>query len=174
MGRPSWVYQVQNTRGSVAGQRRMRAGPYGILTAPQQQVFISLVLPSAAREAVRLPVRILDGDNASPNGDNASPIPVAKIDLNKPILDGPELKRRNIREDRLPPGSEIRFRELTGWDMQWYVLSRSEDDKDIPLFNQRGADNDATHGEQNPSCYGFAFFSYGQRGDRGAKANLYA
>jgi signal transduction histidine kinase len=73
-------------------------------------------LASAAREAVRLAVRVLDGENASQ-------IPIAKIDLNKPIFDGRELKRWNIREDRLPPGSEIRFRELTAWDQyRWQIM----------------------------------------------------
>jgi FixJ family two-component response regulator/signal transduction histidine kinase len=73
-------------------------------------------LASAAREAERLAVRIL-------SGENASQIPVAKIDLNKPIFDGRELKRWNISEDRLPPGSEIRFRELTAWDQyRWQIM----------------------------------------------------
>jgi hypothetical protein len=58
---------------------------------------------------VRLAVRIL-------GGENASQIPVAKIDLNKPIFDWRELKRWNISEDRLPPGSAIRFRNPTAWD----------------------------------------------------------
>jgi signal transduction histidine kinase len=73
-------------------------------------------LASAAREGVRLAVRILDGENASQ-------IPVAKIDLNKPIFDARELKRWNIREDSLPAGSEIRFRELTAWDQyRWQIM----------------------------------------------------
>jgi signal transduction histidine kinase len=65
-------------------------------------------IDSAAREAVRLAGRILEGENASQ-------IPVAKIDLNKPVFDGRELKRWNIRESRLPPGSDIRFRDPTFW-----------------------------------------------------------
>jgi signal transduction histidine kinase len=73
-------------------------------------------LVSAAREAVRLAVRILDGENASQ-------IAVAHIDLNRPIFDGRELKRWNISGDRLPPGSEIRFRELTAWDQyRWQIM----------------------------------------------------
>lgn len=73
-------------------------------------------LASAAREAVRLAVRILDGENASQ-------IPIAKIDFNKPIFDGRELKRWNIREDRLPPGSEIRFRDPTAWEQyRWQII----------------------------------------------------
>jgi signal transduction histidine kinase len=73
-------------------------------------------LASVAREAVRLAVRILDGENASQ-------IPVAKIDLNKPIFDWRELKRWNISEDKLPSGSEIRFRELTAWDQyRWQIV----------------------------------------------------
>lgn len=73
-------------------------------------------LTSAAREAEHLAVRILDGESASQ-------IPIAKIDLNKPIFDARELKRWNISEDRLPAGSEIRFRELTAWDRyRWQIM----------------------------------------------------
>jgi signal transduction histidine kinase len=72
-------------------------------------------LTSAAREAVRLAVRILDGEDASQ-------IPVAKIDLNKPIFDGRELERWKIRENRLPPNSEIRFRDPTVWQQyHWQI-----------------------------------------------------
>jgi signal transduction histidine kinase len=72
-------------------------------------------LTSAAREAVRLAVRILDGEDASQ-------IPVLKIDLNRPIFDGRELKRWNIGEDRLPPNSEIRFGEATVWQQyRWQI-----------------------------------------------------
>jgi signal transduction histidine kinase len=74
-------------------------------------------LASAAQEAARLAVRILDGENPSQ-------IPVAKIDLNKPIFDGRELKRWNVRRESLPPGSEIRFREFSIWEQyRWQITS---------------------------------------------------
>ena len=73
-------------------------------------------LASVAREAARLTMRVLDGENASQ-------IPVARLDLNKPIFDWRELKRWSIREDSLPSGSEIRFRELTAWDQyRWQMV----------------------------------------------------
>ena len=73
-------------------------------------------LTSAASEAAHLAARILDGETASQ-------IPVAKIDLNRPIFDWRELRRWNIREDSLPPASEIRFRELTAWDQyRWQIV----------------------------------------------------
>jgi signal transduction histidine kinase len=66
-------------------------------------------LTSTAREAAGLAVRILDGENASH-------IPVVTININKPMFDWRELKRWNIAEQTLPPGSEVRFREPTAWD----------------------------------------------------------
>jgi signal transduction histidine kinase len=72
---------------------------------------------SAARHAAQIAMRIL-------NGENVSQIPVANIDLNEPIFDWRELKRWNIGEDRLPPGSEIRFRELTAWERyRWQITA---------------------------------------------------
>jgi signal transduction histidine kinase len=71
---------------------------------------------SAARQAARLAVRILDGEKASQ-------IPVISVDLSKPVFDWRQLKRWNIGEDKLPPGSEIRFRELTVWEQYRWPIS---------------------------------------------------
>ena len=73
-------------------------------------------IESAARETVRLASRILDGENISQ-------IPVTKIDLNKPMFDWRELKRWNIRENRLPVGSDIRFRSQSMWDQYRWQIS---------------------------------------------------
>jgi signal transduction histidine kinase len=74
-------------------------------------------LSSAAQEAARLAMRIFDGENASR-------IPVATIDIVKPIFDGRELKRWNIREDTLPSGSEIRYREFSIWEQyRWQIFA---------------------------------------------------
>ena len=70
----------------------------------------------AARETVRLASRILDGENISQ-------IPVTKIDLNKPMFDWRELKRWNIPENRLPVGSDIRFRSQSMWDQYRWQIS---------------------------------------------------
>jgi signal transduction histidine kinase len=66
-------------------------------------------LVSRAQETARLATRILDGESASQ-------IPVAKVSVIKPIFDWRELQRWGISEARLPPGSEVRFREATAWE----------------------------------------------------------
>ena len=74
-------------------------------------------LTSAAHEAARLAVRILDGESASQ-------IPVANINVNKPTFDWRELRRWNIAESKLPSGSEVRFRESTMWEQyRWQMTS---------------------------------------------------
>ncbi len=43
-----------------------------------------------------------------------------------PIFDWRQLRRWNIDESLLPPGSEVRFREVTLWDQyRWYVVGAS-------------------------------------------------
>jgi signal transduction histidine kinase len=67
-------------------------------------------------EAGEVALRIL-------NGESASTIPVAVGNAIKPVFDWRELKRWNVSEDRLPAGSEIRFRELDLWDQyRWYII----------------------------------------------------
>ena len=65
---------------------------------------------------MRLASRILDGENSRQ-------IPATKIDLNKPMFDWRELKRWDIREDRLPMGSDIRFRSQSLWDQYRWQIS---------------------------------------------------
>jgi signal transduction histidine kinase len=65
----------------------------------------SVIGQAAARDALR----ILDGEPASN-------IPVAVGDSVRPIFDWRQLQRWNIDESRLPPGSEVRFRELSVWE----------------------------------------------------------
>ena len=68
-----------------------------------------LIIPSAiGEEAARLALRILDGEPASN-------IPVAIGSVVRPVFDWRQLQRWGVSEDRLPPGSEIRFREPTAW-----------------------------------------------------------
>jgi signal transduction histidine kinase len=62
------------------------------------------------RDTGRLVLRVL-------NGENASDIPVTTNEALKPIFDWRQLQRWNISEARLPPGSEVRFRVPSGWDM---------------------------------------------------------
>jgi signal transduction histidine kinase len=62
-----------------------------------------------AEDAARLALRILDG--AAP-----SDFPIARGDYMKPIFDWRELQRWGVREARLPPGSEVLFRQLSFWE----------------------------------------------------------
>jgi signal transduction histidine kinase len=61
-----------------------------------------------AEETARRALRILDGEPAAR-------IPVAGGDFTKPVFDGRQLQRWHVSEARLPPGSEIRFREASLW-----------------------------------------------------------
>jgi signal transduction histidine kinase len=69
------------------------------------------VLSAAAvgEEAAKLALRIL-------NGESASAIPVTTGNFAHPIFDWRQLQRWGISEARLPPGSEIRFRDPTAWE----------------------------------------------------------
>jgi signal transduction histidine kinase len=62
-----------------------------------------------AEDAARLALRILDG---APPSD----FPIARGDYMKPIFDWRELQRWGVRETRLPPGSEVLFRQLSFWE----------------------------------------------------------
>jgi signal transduction histidine kinase len=104
------VYTPQNALRTIA---EVSSRP--IVTDAESQLGYGAVggfvvsLTSAAREAAGLAVRILDGESASE-------IPVVTININKPIFDWRELKRWNIAERTLPPGSEVRFRNPTAWE----------------------------------------------------------
>ena len=61
------------------------------------------------RETARLVLHVLAGENPLN-------IPVTTASVMKPIFDWRQLQRWNVRESRLPPGSEIRFRQPTIWE----------------------------------------------------------
>jgi signal transduction histidine kinase len=77
-----------------------------------------VVLPEPiARETARLALRVLDGESASQ-------IPVTLGDFSRPVFDWRQLQRWNVSESRLPPGSELRFRESSKWAQhRWQVMS---------------------------------------------------
>lgn len=52
-------------------------------------------------------------------GEPPGAIKVPTEPPSKPVYDGRELKRWNISETRLPPGSIVRFRERTFWELYW-------------------------------------------------------
>jgi signal transduction histidine kinase len=55
-------------------------------------------------------------------GEKASGIKVSPIEFSAPKYDWRQLRRWNISESRLPPGSEILFREPTAWEQyRWQI-----------------------------------------------------
>jgi C4-dicarboxylate-specific signal transduction histidine kinase len=62
-------------------------------------------------------LRILDGENASD-------IPITNSEeILKPVFDWRQLQRWGISENRLPVGSEIRFRSPTAWEQyHWQIM----------------------------------------------------
>ena len=66
--------------------------------------------------SARIALRILDGEEASK-------IPVTTGDFTRPIFDWRELQRFGISENRLPAGSEIRFRQFGLWDQYRWQMS---------------------------------------------------
>ena len=71
---------------------------------------------AVGEESARLASRIF-------HGEKASEIPIAVGDFVKPIFDERELTRWKVSEDRLPPGSEVRFRQVGLWaQYQWHAF----------------------------------------------------
>jgi signal transduction histidine kinase len=69
------------------------------------------------RDAARLAMRIL-------NGEDASDIPITVGNPLKPIFDWRQLQRWGVGESRLPPENEIRFRDPTAWERyHWQILA---------------------------------------------------
>jgi signal transduction histidine kinase len=64
---------------------------------------------AVGEEAGRRVLRIL-------NGESASSIPITAGSFAKPIFDWKQLKKWNVDEAALPPGSEVRFRPATMWE----------------------------------------------------------
>jgi len=77
-----------------------------------------VVSPGAiGRVAARLALRILDGENASD-------IPITNNEeILRPVFDWRQLQRWGISENRLPVGSEVRFRSPTAWEQyRWQIM----------------------------------------------------
>jgi signal transduction histidine kinase len=60
-------------------------------------------------DAARFALRILDGEQPAE-------IPVTETGAVKAVFNWPQMQRWGVGESRLPPGSEIRFREPTFWE----------------------------------------------------------
>jgi ABC-type uncharacterized transport system substrate-binding protein len=70
-----------------------------------------------SRESVRLALRILGGESPS----SMQPL---SLGPGTPVYDWRELKRWNVSESLLPPGSVVRFREPTIWDQyRLYIIA---------------------------------------------------
>jgi PAS domain S-box-containing protein len=68
-------------------------------------------------ESARIAIRVL-------SGEPVSNFPEIVIPPKGPQYDWRELRRWNISEDRLPPGSVIAFRQPTAWDRyRWYIIA---------------------------------------------------
>src|SRR5215510_182966 len=69
------------------------------------------------RVAARFALRILDGENASD-------IPITNSEeILRPVFDWRQLQRWGISENRLPVGSDIRFRSPTAWEQyRWEIM----------------------------------------------------
>jgi signal transduction histidine kinase len=68
------------------------------------------------RQTAAIAVRLL-------NGEAAESIKVTPREPVQGMFDWRELRRWNIDDNRLPPGSDIRFRRSTAWDeYKWYVI----------------------------------------------------
>jgi len=69
-----------------------------------------VIIPSAiGQETAQLALRILDGEPAAS-------IPITMGDVVRPIFDWRQLQRWGVSESHLPPGSEIRFRDMSVWE----------------------------------------------------------
>ena len=75
-----------------------------------------IAVPSAIGQGAAVQVlRILQGERAAA-------IPVSEGNFIKPIFDWRQLQRWGVSESTLPPGSEIKFRELTIWEQYFWQM----------------------------------------------------
>lgn len=76
-----------------------------------------LSVTEVAQQVASVAIRIIGGEKA---GDIKTPT----IEFAAPIFDWRELQRWKISEARLPPGSEVRFREPTLWEQyHWHIIA---------------------------------------------------
>ena len=69
------------------------------------------------QEAARLALRVL-------GGESPSNLPVTAGNFVRPVFDWRQLQRWKITDDKLPPGSEVRFREPSMWEQyRWQVAA---------------------------------------------------
>src|SRR5262245_28664282 len=69
------------------------------------------------REAAKVALRLLNGETN---------IPVAMGNFVTPVFDWRQLQRWGISEEKVPPGSTLRFRQPTAWEQYHWQIVRSE------------------------------------------------
>ena len=76
-----------------------------------------LLVADSSRQAAAVAIRIL-------GGEKPSEIRTPPVQFASPVFDWREMQRWGISESRLPPGSEIRFRDPTAWEQyRWQILA---------------------------------------------------
>src|SRR5262245_18530399 len=71
----------------------------------------------SSRQTAAVAVRIL-------GGEKPTDIKIPSVQFSTPKFDWREMQRSGISEDRLPPGSEVVFREPTAWERyRWQITS---------------------------------------------------
>ena len=87
------------------------------LARHRDKLFPGVPIQQVSRETARLAFRIL-------NGESPGSIETLLLGPGTPAYDWRELKRWKISENRLTPGSVIRFSEPTIWEQyRWYVIA---------------------------------------------------
>jgi signal transduction histidine kinase len=77
---------------------------------------IVFVPEAIGADAARRVLRIMQGESASN-------IPLSRGQFTRAVFDWRQLQRWNVSEDRLPPGSDIRFRQAGLWQQYSWQLS---------------------------------------------------
>ncbi len=76
-----------------------------------------LAVLDSSRQTAAVAVRVL-------GGETASDIKIPSVQFSTPKFDWREMQRWGINESRLPPGSEVLFREPTVWERyRWQITS---------------------------------------------------
>ena len=107
--RDALVHVAESANRPIVGEAETHIG-YGITGG---SVAVSGPIAEAtARQALRIL-----------NGEKVADVPITTGNFTRPIFDWRQLQRFGISENRLPPGSDIRFRTLSLWELYRWQLS---------------------------------------------------
>ena len=107
--RDALVHVAESANRPIVGEAETHIG-YGITGG-----FVAVSEPIAEATARRA-LRIL-------NGEKVADFPITTGNFTRPIFDWRQLQRFGISENRLPPGSDIRFRTVSLWELYRWQLS---------------------------------------------------